>query len=185
MTKPLADSRYRYGIGATLKTLASRTARKLLRFEVSEMVWLDAERLPAVIEAPSDFTFRFLTVDEIANLTDDFEYELAPEFVSRAANGMDLCFAALDRDERVAHYGWYALGSIEGKHHMGVPMSFPDDVAYMYNAFTHPDFRGRRLHGTAMALALRKLADRGITKLLSTIEWTNYGFAAEFPAAGL
>ncbi len=140
MLQDLADARRHYGTAAMLRTAASRAAKKLFRLEASEMVWLDADRLPPSIVADPNFTFRFLTIDEIDELAGEAAYELAPEFVSRAAEGMDLCFAALTPDGRVAHYGWYALGSIEGEHHMGVPMSFPDDVAYMYNAFTRRSF---------------------------------------------
>ncbi len=184
MLQDLADVRRNFGTAAMLRTVVSRASKKLLRLEASETVWLDADRLPPSIVADPNFTFRFLTIDEIDQLAGEEAYELAPEFVSRVAEGMDVCFAALTPDGRVAHYGWYALGSIEGEHHMGVPMSFPDDVAYMYNAFTHPEFRGRRLHGTAMALALKSLADRGITKLLSTVEWTNYASLRSFERLG-
>jgi ribosomal protein S18 acetylase RimI-like enzyme len=180
----LAEARRHYGLGAMMRLLASRAAKKLLRLEISEMVWLDAGNLPPPSEADSEFDFRFLTIDEVAELANDPTFELSPEFISRAAIGDDLCFAAVHHDGRMAHYGWYALGSVEGCHHMGVPLSFPDDVGYMYNAFTHPDFRGRRLHSAAMTLALRELAARGITKLLSTIEWTNFASLRSFQRLG-
>ncbi len=35
-----------------------------------------------------------------------------------------------------------------------------------------------------MALALKSLADRGITKLLSTVEWTNYASLRSFERLG-
>ncbi len=184
MLQDLADVRRHYGTAAMLRTAASRAAKKLLRLEVSEMVWLDADRLPPSIVADPNFTFRFLTIDEIDELAGEAGLRTSDGIRFPRGRGIGPVFCRMAPDGRVAHYGWYALGSIEGEHHMGVPMSFPDDVAYMYNAFTHPDFRGRRLHGTAMALALRSLADRGITKLLSTVEWTNYASLRSFERLG-
>jgi RimJ/RimL family protein N-acetyltransferase len=53
-------------------------------------------------------------------------------------------------------------------------MSLPANAAYMYKAFTHPDYRGRRLYGVGMALALKALAERGITKLVTTVHTNNF-----------
>jgi hypothetical protein len=52
-------------------------------------------------------------------------------------------------------------------------MSFPADVAFMTFGFTHPDFRGARLHGHIMGGALKALSDRGITKLASLVARSN------------
>ena len=56
----------------------------------------------------------------------------------------------------------------------GAAISIPNDAAYMSYGFTHPDFRGFRLHGLIMGLALQALAKRGITKLVSLVAWTNW-----------
>ena len=55
----------------------------------------------------------------------------------------------------------------------GDRLELPDDVAYMFKGFTHPTYRGRRLHAAAMALALTELGHRGVRGLISTVEWTN------------
>lgn len=178
------EMRRQYGVGSTCQWVAARAAKRLLRVELSRMVCLEISHLPQVIEGDPEFTFRPLTVNEITQLAADPAYELAGEFVERAANNLELCFAALHYGETVAHYGWYATGAIGGEHHMGVPMLFPDDVAYMYNAFTHPAYRGRRLHGTATALAARSLSARGITRLVSTIETTNFASLRSFHHMG-
>jgi len=78
---------------------------------------------------------------EIAFFAADPTNDLAVDLASRPRAGLDYCFGIVDR-ERLAAYSWYALRSIEGEHHVGVPMSFPANTAYMYKAFTHPDYRG-------------------------------------------
>ncbi len=169
----ISETRAHYGLSATIHWLAAQLANRVLRLEVTEVVWLEAGDLPPTMLADANFDFRFLTADDVARFAEDKVYELDEESIRRAGAGHDLCFAALD-GSRLAAYGWYALGSVEARHNYGVPLSYPADVAYMYKGFTHPDYRGRRLHGVGMALALQKLAARGVTRLVSTVEWTNW-----------
>jgi ribosomal protein S18 acetylase RimI-like enzyme len=170
----IAQTQQFFGWKAVFQRVASRSAQKLLRLEMNEMLWLEGAALPSAIEANSDFEFRFLTVDELAHFANDLANDLDAAFAARVSSGHDLCFAAIAQQGQLASYSWYALGSIEAEHHLGVAMSLPADVAYMYKAFTHPDFRGRRLYGTIVAMALRSLARRGVTKLITSIEWTNF-----------
>jgi L-amino acid N-acyltransferase YncA len=170
----IAQTQQYFGWKAAFQRVASRFAQKLLRLEVNEMLWLEAAALPSAIEANSDFDFRFLTADELAHFASDPANEFDTAFANRASSGHDLCFAAIAKHGQLACYSWYALGSIEAEHHLGVAMSLPGDVVYMYKAFTHPDFRGRKLYGTIVATALRSLASRGVTKLITSIEWTNF-----------
>jgi hypothetical protein len=153
------------------RKLADRVLRIFFRAEVSRVVWLEADAVAGTVGNP-DYTFRFLTADEVAFYAQDPAYELSPAMADRVRAGRDLCFAALLGD-RLAAFGWYALESIEPEHADGIAFSYPPDVAFMYFGFTHPDFRGARLHGQTMALALQELSKRGVTKLVSIVSWTN------------
>jgi hypothetical protein len=53
-------------------------------------------------------------------------------------------------------------------------MSFPADMAYMYKAFTHPDYRGKALYGIGVTKALEALASRGVTRLVTSINRANF-----------
>jgi hypothetical protein len=125
--------------------------------------------------APPDpqFTFRFLTPEEIIAYSQDPTYYLVPELADRVRSGREMCFAAL-AGERLAAFGCYIPEWNSGDQAGGVAMSYPADVAYMSFGFTHPDFRGARLHGLVMGLALREMSKRGITKLVSLVSWTNW-----------
>jgi hypothetical protein len=155
-----------------LSLLLDRSVYRLLRLTVINVVWLDATRVRSTAHDDARFTFRFLAVDEVREFAADPANQLQPPFVERSAVGRDLCFAAVIGGT-LAAYGWYALEAIEAEHAFGVAMSFPGYVAYMYNGFTHADFRGARLHGAIMTQALQQLAERGITKLVSLVDWTN------------
>ncbi len=170
----IARTHRHHGVRATIQRVTSRLATRLLCLEVVETVWLEVADLPSSLVPDPQFECRFLTPADVARFAEDSANELEPEFVHRAEVGRDRCFAVLDGG-RLAAYGWYALGSIEPEHNFGVGMSYPDDVAYMYKGLTLPDYRGRRLHGIGMALALRELAASGVARLISTVEWTNWG----------
>jgi hypothetical protein len=158
----------RSGSAGAVRLLADRVINRFVNLSVINVVWLDRGDLRLPPPTDARFELRFLTVDEVRH----FAAEIGEEFAERAAGGRDLCFAAL-AGERLAAYGWYALESIEARHASGVAMSYPMNVAYMYNGFTHPDFRGARLHGAIMGLALQQLAERGVSRLVSFVDWTN------------
>jgi RimJ/RimL family protein N-acetyltransferase len=152
--------------------VADRVGGKVVNLKVVHVVWLDVSEVSVSAASYPDFTFRFLSADEISRFARDPAYDLDPEMAQRAADGRNSCFAALDGD-RMAAYGWYAREWIEPEHCDGFGLRMPREVVYMYKGFTHPDFRGKRLHGAVMGLALRDFAADGVRALISTVEWTN------------
>jgi hypothetical protein len=161
------------GHAAAREWLIDRIGARLLNLGVSEVVWLKLDNIKMVGAPPEGIEFRFLTPPELVRYA-CAENELDHTHVARLAAGHDLCFAALQQG-RLASYGWYALGSIEGAHCDCVALSFPPHVTYMYKGFTHPDFRGQRLHAFGMRLALEELGrERGITSIVSTVGWLNW-----------
>ncbi len=156
----------------SFERLIDRVGNPTVGLQIVELVWLEAAGLSQLNGDDERFVFRFLEAEEIQRYAADPALRLSPTLVDRVAAEQDFCFAALE-GEKLAAYGWYALDCIEGEHNFGIPMSFPSDTAYMYNGFTHPDYRGLRLHGRAMGLALRSLERQGVVQLVSTVDWTN------------
>ncbi len=173
----LSELRRQYGTAAVLQWLSARTLEKTIQLQVCELSWLDLNQRSnsAVTNAGGYSTFAcgFLTPVEIASFGADPANDLAVDFASRTAAGFDYCFGIVDQG-RLAAYSWYALRSIEGEHHVGVPMSFPANMAYMYKAFTHPDYRGKALYGIGVTKALEVLASLGITRLLTSVNRANF-----------
>ncbi len=168
----LAAFRERFGVMGAIYKFIDVILHKL-GASVYAVVWLDVSSLAD--QAPPDeaFTFRFLTAEEVAAYAQDAIYYLEPALADRVRAGRELCFAALSGD-RLAAFGCYVLDANHPEQAAGVAMSYPPGVAYMSYGLTHPDFRGARLHGVGMALALRELAKRDITKLVSLVSWTNW-----------
>jgi len=157
---------------ATLELFVNRVGNRTIGLRSVEVVWLDTSSIAELNSVDPRFEFRFLGAEEIRRFSTNPGLKLAQALADRIEAGRDFCFAALEGD-KLAAYGWYALDCIEAEHNFGIPMSFHANTAYMYNGFTHPDYRGLRLHGRTMGLALRTLQAQGIMHLISTVDWKN------------
>jgi len=159
-------------------------AQCCMTLDVSRLVWLDGSK--ARFKEPTDdpcLTFRFLTPEDVREFSADPTNLLDEAFADRLETGQHFCFAAISAkqtgERRLAAYAWFAPHRVDaecnqGKHkNTGVDFSYPNHVVFMYKGFTHPEFRGRGLYGMVNGLAMRSLSDRGITHILSTMDWTN------------
>ncbi len=168
----LAEFRDRFGVKGTFFKLFDAVLNKGLRTHVHRVVWLELASVAKMAPPDESITFRFLSADEVASYAQDPSYYIDPSLIEGVRSGHEVCFAALACD-RLAAFGCYTLNYVEPHQAAGAAMSFPSDVAYMSYGFTHPNFRGFRLHGLIMGLALKELAKRGITKFVSIVAWTN------------
>jgi ribosomal protein S18 acetylase RimI-like enzyme len=179
----LCDVRRRHGAAAAVCQVIDRLARRVFGIDVFRMLWLDLEHVGAASPAAGEFSFRFLDEEEVRQFATDPENRLDASLADQLAAGRDLCFAAL-AGGRLAAYGWYALGPVDPRHCGGLALGLPPEVAYFYNGFTLPEFRGRRLYDRLMGEGLRALSDRGIRKLLASVEWTNWAALKSSRRAG-
>ena len=168
--------------------LAYRIVQRAMTFDVAQLMCLDAA-CAQTIAVENLFSFRFLTAREVRRHSNDPANEMSSSFAERMLCGRDLCYAAL-KGHTLAGYAWLALGSIEAEQNRGrnprsgVAASFRTDTAFVYKAFTRPEFRGRRLYSACLVGALDELASRGICKLLVTTDWTNHSALASCHRAG-
>ncbi len=83
----------------------------------------------------------------------------------------DYCYAILD-GEKLASYGWYSTKptSINPE----LVLYFNDQWVYMYKGYTHPGYRGQRLHAIGMAKALEAFTKKGFKGLISYVETNNF-----------
>lgn len=154
-----------------------RATQHAITCDVSRLMVLDRDEMREIAVDP-EARYRFLSPSDVEAFSEDPANELSSEFSCRLAGGRDRCYAALLRG-RLAAYIWLASGSIEAEHNRGrtaasgVPISFPPDAAFVYKAFTRTEFRGRRLYAALLAGAMQELACEGISRLISTADWTN------------
>ncbi len=74
--------------------------------------------------------------------------------------------------QRLASTGWYSNGLVPIDKNFSI--RFSSDSTYMYKGFTHPDYRGERLHAYGMACALASVAKAGKLGLISYVEGDNF-----------
>jgi hypothetical protein len=127
---------------------------------------------PAMFDA-GDLTARFATQAELLAVAAHPELgaEAPPAFVREAMARGDRCFALFDRDALVS-FGWYSMHPTRLDDEM--MLHFDPSWVYMYKGYTLHAYRGRRLHGIGMSLALRAYTEEGARGLISYVNSTNF-----------
>lgn len=103
------------------------------------MTW--PEQAAAAASAP--FEVRVLDRPDLARYSREALYEISARFLDGIAARDDLCVAAFSGRDLVS-YRFFALQATDIDAHLR--FHFPQGWIYAYKAFTHPAWRGRRLH---------------------------------------
>ena len=140
----------RYGAGGYIFYLCIRLVNKLTYCNVVVGMTLTKESLvDKYLETDPRYEHRFLSDNEIREFAKNSETDLPQEFLNEALPKGDRCYAILD-DGRLAAYGWYSTKPTVFED--GLELHFNPDYVYMYRGFTHPDYRGQRLHAVGMEM---------------------------------
>ena len=161
-----------FGPAATFHELQSRALNTVFDFKILRgMTAVIDDVPPEMLHAPG-YQARFADRDELLTATEDPDVlcEMSPDFVERALAKGDECFGLFD-GERLASFGWYSTQPTR----IGddLTLHFDPNWVYMYKGYTLPDYRGQRLHGIGMSLALKACTERGKLGLISYVRSTN------------
>jgi ribosomal protein S18 acetylase RimI-like enzyme len=126
---------------------------------------------PEFLGGNERYRYEFLKGDALLRFAGDPQYDMTPEFVAEALHKGDECFAILDGDV-LASYGWYSNAPTLICEDL--LLHFSKDYVYMYKGYTHPKYRGQRLHAIGMTQALQAYRERGFHGLISYVESNNY-----------
>jgi hypothetical protein len=124
----------------------------------------------AFLTLPASYEAGFLEPATIWRYAAEPGMDMPESFVRRALAVNDECFAIRDGDI-LAAYGWYSTSANHFSD--GLVLHFSRDWVYMYRGFTHPAYRGQRLHAIGMTLALAAYQRRGFKGLVSCVEAHN------------
>jgi hypothetical protein len=171
--KQVRENAAAFGAGAALHDLQLRALNRIVPVQVLRgMTCVLDETDPRLMRAP-EYEARFARREELlrAAADPDLAGEMSAEFVESALARGDECFALFDRG-RVAAFGWYsnqptAIGG-------DLVLRFDPSWVYMYKGYTLPTYRGKRLHGVGMTLALRAYTGRGARGLISYVKSSNF-----------
>jgi hypothetical protein len=125
---------------------------------------------PRYLELDTRYEAGFLEASQLRQYAGHADYDLSEAFLRRALGAKDECFAIREGDTLVS-YGWYSLGA----NHFSDELTLHHDPGwvYAYRGFTHPAYRGRRLHANRMTTALVAYRNRGFKGLVTCVERSN------------
>ena len=164
----------RHGVASTLYYGLYRGMNHVTKATLWNAIAITLERLDEKILAePAAARVEDKTADELRPYIEK-ENTLTDDFLDAAAERGDRCFAVFD-GERLANYGWYSSTETPllelGR---DVTLRFDSHYSYMHNGYTHPDYRGQRLHAISMAVALKTLTEEGQRGLVSYVATSNF-----------
>ncbi len=166
----VVDNAKSFGPSAAFHDLQQRAVNRVVPFQILRgMTAILPDINPGLFDA-GGFRAGFAHRDEVLAAA-TAEYEMTPAFAEEALDKGDECFALFDGD-RLASFGWYSNQPTRISD--GLVLRFDPAWVYMYKGFTHPDYRGKRLHGIGMSLALRACVDRGSRGLISYVKSNNF-----------
>lgn len=171
MLQQLREYRGRYGIGRTSVRLITEGFKHAGILRHSRFLVLYPQHVrPDAYDASLPYERCLMPAADVGRLAAQLPGELSPEFLAGAERRGDLCYVIVD-DGRLASFGWYAP---ETAYLYGRRLGFSRDFVYMYHGYTHPDYRGQRLHALGLAGALSRFCDVGKRAIISTVNATNY-----------
>lgn len=160
----------RYGLAPAVSRTAIWSLNHITLFKILRCVHLAAAD-PTYLQTDAHYRCGFLDPAALAPYSHREEYELPEAFLERAFTKGDQCFGILDGDV-LAAYGWYSNSETDVAEDL--TLHFDRRYIYMYKGFTHPQYRGRRLHGIGMSMAFVEYLNRGFHGLVSVVESTNF-----------
>lgn len=158
------------GFPDTAYDYSYRSINRLTKLMVLKCMTIEAAD-PGFLKSVNGYVCEFLDREKLMELSKNQAYDLGRKFLDEALGKGDECFAILDGD-RLASYGWYS--NMPTRINDGLEFHFNDRYIYMYNGFTHPDYRGQRLHAIGMTMALNQYLKRGYKGIVSWVEANNF-----------
>jgi hypothetical protein len=159
-----------FGTRKTVYDVVMRSFNRLIFFKIFRAMWL--ERVdPDYLAIEPPFEWRLLETSQLEEFANNPEYDITEEFLENAIEKGDECYGIVVGPV-LASYGWYSHQPTETSDDL--TLSFNSEYVYMYKGFTHPQYRGQRLHAIGMNLALREYLNRGFKGLVSYVESTNF-----------
>jgi hypothetical protein len=92
--------------------------------------------------------------------------------------------------DRVVSFIWLARNSVDSgdnfsrAKHLGTSIDMPEGTAFVYNAWTDPEHRGKRLIAALLSHAIKHRV-AGTRALLTSIDWTNHRSICAFEFVGM
>jgi hypothetical protein len=138
---------------------------------------------------PAGYEIRCVPAEELAQLLR--ERRISPQVGTPDMSAGGRCeLVAAFHDARVVSFAWFASQSVAGAAnfsraaHLGTSVDMPEGTAFVFNAWTDQQHRGKRLIAAIMTWAIRNRVC-GACSLLTMIDWTNEKSIRAFAYMGM
>ena len=169
-----------FGAAVALYDRPLRTINRVLQVHILHAMVVVPDTVNTSLVESSRFRVGFASRDAL--LGDALaEYEMTPAFVEEALARGDECVTLRDGD-RLAGFSWFSwqpMLIIDGLLvHLDPPW------VCSYKGFTHPDYRGQRVFGIALSVALASYTQRGWRGVVGFVRSNNFSSRRSVGRAG-
>lgn len=165
-----------------------RGIRRLGIVDVTQLMHLPSGELQDQ-RRTDGYEIRGIQADELSELIQSKRVSEQVGNAQALEDGRHAVLAAFHGDRAVS-FVWFANRTVAAADnysrasHLGTSIDMPDGTVFVYNAWTDPDHRGKRLIGSIMAYAIRHRVV-GACSLLTSIDWTNQKSIRAFEFIGM
>ncbi len=162
---------HRHGSYETMMFLLFKFLQRVFNLDRQEVVLLELDNLSDEnIALPPGYAGEFIDYETLRRQSaNDPELEMNEEFLTEAIEKQDRCYT-ISTDGRIVSYGWYSQKPTRMNDFY---FHFDSQYIYMYNGFTIPKFRSKRLHAVGMASAMRSPQLKNAKAMVSCVERQN------------
>ncbi len=161
-----------FGISGVIHSLKYSFLNKIIFYKELQGMIVTMKTLDKKYqEGNPKYIHKFLSSEEVKKYSEYPETKLSKNFLDRALTNGDRCFAILD-GKFLSSYGWYSTKPTPINPEL--KLHFDPSWVYMYKGYTHPRYRGQRLHAIGMAKALETVTNEGYRELISYVETNNF-----------
>jgi hypothetical protein len=150
--------------------LAVRSLNQVALCKIFKVLAMNAAQ-PEFLDLSPEFHSEFLDDSQLRKFGRDPRNDLSTEFLDAALAKGDECYGVL-RGAELVSYSWYSTQPTIASD--GLTIHFNSDFIYRYKGFTHPAYRGRRLHAREISRAVRDFQIRGFRGTVAYVESNNF-----------
>jgi hypothetical protein len=150
--------------------LAVRSLNQVALCKIFKVLAMNAAQ-PEFLDLSPEFHSEFLDDSQLREFGRDPRNDLSTEFLDAALAKGDECYGVL-RGAELVSYSWYSTQPTIASD--GLTIHFNSDFIYRYKGFTHPAYRGRRLHAREISRAVRDFQIRGFRGTVAYVESNNF-----------
>ena len=140
-------------------------------FRLFLIVLSEPRPTPQAIAAASQHTFRFATLSDIEHFQKDPNSKLFERHTAWIADG-NQCLLQLD-GEKLVGYTWVSTSQLIDLG-WGFHVNLPDDMAYNYNGYTMPAYRGTAYQALRHLKVLEHVNESGKKRLFGYVDHLNF-----------